>query len=142
MLPLTKQGAVPHGPQLHPQAPSGVADARRCRRRRRSADRASEIRAALCRSDRCLSRRAQAAALAVRASCGGAPCPARAMSLLHSMFGQHVPNVAFNHWEGGHFVSRCEICDCLIVRLPGLPWRRADAQQEARAARRAPPCGR
>ena len=55
------------------------------------------------------------------------------MSLLHSMFGQHVPNVAFNHWEGGHFVSRCEICDCLIVRLPGLPWRRADAQQEADA---------
>jgi hypothetical protein len=30
-------------------------------------------------------------------------------------------------------VSRCEICDCLIVRLPGLPWRRADAQEEADA---------
>jgi len=53
------------------------------------------------------------------------------MSFLHAMFGQHVPKVAFNHWEGGHFVSRCEICDCVIVRLPGLPWRLADDQGEA-----------
>lgn len=44
--------------------------------------------------------------------------------LLHRLFGQHQPDPDANHWEHGHFVSRCTICGCAMTRLPGLPWRK------------------
>jgi len=40
----------------------------------------------------------------------------------HSWFGRHVPDVDANHWDNGHFVSRCTVCGERMIRLPGLPW--------------------
>jgi len=42
---------------------------------------------------------------------------------LHSLFGTHVADVKFSHWEGGYFVTRCTTCGKPMVKLPGLPWR-------------------
>ena len=42
---------------------------------------------------------------------------------LHSLFGTHVADVKFSHWEGGHFVTRCTTCGKEMEKLPGLPWR-------------------
>jgi hypothetical protein len=50
------------------------------------------------------------------------------MKIFHRMFGRHVPLPGADNWEGGHYVSRCTICRCVITRLPGLPWSRADDQ--------------
>ena len=52
----------------------------------------------------------------------------RMFDLLHRLFGTHVADPASNHWERGHFASKCERCGRDMVRLPGLPWRagRAD----------------
>lgn len=52
------------------------------------------------------------------------------MNILHELFGQHAPKVEFNHWEDGNFVSRCIVCDCVIMRLPGLPWRKSPNQSK------------
>lgn len=42
---------------------------------------------------------------------------------LHDWFGKHVADPTYNHWEGGHFVTRCSTCGRAMVKLPGLPWR-------------------
>jgi len=42
---------------------------------------------------------------------------------LHRLFGRHVPDVKYSHWESGYFVTRCTICAIAMVKLPGLPWR-------------------
>jgi hypothetical protein len=42
---------------------------------------------------------------------------------LHSLFGTHVADVKFSHWEGGDFVTRCTTCGAAMVKPPGLPWR-------------------
>jgi hypothetical protein len=42
---------------------------------------------------------------------------------LHSLFGTHVADLKFSHWEGGYFVTRCTLCGVAMVKLPGLPWR-------------------
>ena len=41
---------------------------------------------------------------------------------MHSLFGRHVVDSGFSHWDAGHFVSRCTICQKPMVKLPGLPW--------------------
>ncbi|WP_213980620.1 hypothetical protein [Sphingomonas sp. dw_22] len=48
--------------------------------------------------------------------------------LLHRLFGTHVADPASNHWDRGHFASKCVRCGRHMIRLPGLPWRvgRAD----------------
>jgi hypothetical protein len=56
------------------------------------------------------------------------------VTLLHRLFGQHQPDPDANHWEKGHFVSRCSICGCAMARLPGLPWRKL-AEQDAAEGR-------
>ena len=50
------------------------------------------------------------------------------LKLLHRLFGTHVADPASNHWDRGHFASKCARCGRDMVRLPGLPWRagRAD----------------
>jgi hypothetical protein len=42
---------------------------------------------------------------------------------LHSWLGTHVADLKTSHWDGGYFVSRCTVCGCAMVKLPGLPWR-------------------
>ncbi|HKT14941.1 MAG TPA: hypothetical protein VJR87_05990 [Allosphingosinicella sp.] len=42
---------------------------------------------------------------------------------LHDWFGRHVPDLKTSHWDCGQFVSRCTVCDCRMIKLPGLPWR-------------------
>ena len=41
----------------------------------------------------------------------------------HSLFGRHVANLRTSHWDKGNFVSRCTVCDCPMVKPPGMPWR-------------------
>ncbi|HEY0325385.1 MAG TPA: hypothetical protein VGC46_05330 [Allosphingosinicella sp.] len=41
---------------------------------------------------------------------------------LHTLFGRHVVDAPYSHWEGGHFVSRCTVCGREMVKLPGMPW--------------------
>ena len=41
----------------------------------------------------------------------------------HNWFGQHIAEARYSHWDGGHFVSRCAVCHCEMVKLPGLSWR-------------------
>jgi hypothetical protein len=45
------------------------------------------------------------------------------LSLLHRLFGTHLPDPERNHWDRGQFASVCVHCGCEMVRLPGLPWR-------------------
>lgn len=42
--------------------------------------------------------------------------------IFHKLFGAHVADVAYNHWDRGYFVSRCSVCGCEMEKLPGLPW--------------------
>jgi len=42
--------------------------------------------------------------------------------LLHHLFGTHVPDPAYNHWDRGQFASVCVHCGRAMERLPGLPW--------------------
>lgn len=42
---------------------------------------------------------------------------------LHDWLGTHAADTKRSHWEGGHFVTRCEVCGKPMVKLPGLPWR-------------------
>jgi hypothetical protein len=43
--------------------------------------------------------------------------------ILHELLGRHVPDLNASHWDSGHFVSRCTVCDSEMIKLPGLPWR-------------------
>ena len=42
---------------------------------------------------------------------------------LHSLFGRHLPDHAVSRWDHGYFVTRCTICDAIMVKLPGLAWK-------------------
>ena len=41
---------------------------------------------------------------------------------LHDWFGRHVADLKGSHWECGHFVTRCTLCEREMIKLPGLPW--------------------
>ena len=41
---------------------------------------------------------------------------------LHDMFGRHLADTGYSHWEGGRFVSRCTVCQREMVKLPGMAW--------------------
>jgi hypothetical protein len=41
---------------------------------------------------------------------------------LHSWFGRHQADTKTSHWQAGHFVSRCTVCGCEMIKLPGLAW--------------------
>jgi len=43
--------------------------------------------------------------------------------MLHSLFGRHLPDLRDSHWDAGHFVSCCTVCQREMIKLPGLPWR-------------------
>jgi hypothetical protein len=40
----------------------------------------------------------------------------------HSWFGRHQADTKTSHWQAGHFVSRCTVCGCEMIKLPGLAW--------------------
>jgi len=42
---------------------------------------------------------------------------------LHDWFGTHVANVKLSHWDQGHFVTSCKLCNREMIKLPGLPWK-------------------
>lgn len=42
---------------------------------------------------------------------------------LHDWLGTHVANVKLSHWDQGHFVTICKLCDREMIKLPGLPWK-------------------
>jgi len=46
---------------------------------------------------------------------------------LHSLFGRHVADLKFSHWEGGYFVTRCTACGVAMVKPPGMPWQLREA---------------
>lgn len=48
--------------------------------------------------------------------------------MFHALFGRHVADLKTSHWDKGRFVTRCEICGCDMVKLPGLPWQVASSR--------------
>jgi hypothetical protein len=42
---------------------------------------------------------------------------------LHSLFGRHLPDHAVSRWDHGYFVTRCTVCQAMMIKLPGLAWK-------------------
>jgi len=41
---------------------------------------------------------------------------------LHSLFGQHRPDLMASRWDEGRFVTACEVCGRAMVKPPGGSW--------------------
>lgn len=41
---------------------------------------------------------------------------------LHSLFGQHLPDLKASRWDEGRFVTTCEICGQAMIKPPGGTW--------------------